>query len=524
MGKIVIFSKPHCSHCDGVKARLKANAIPYHDIDVSDDSDKQQLMTFLTERYTVPQIFFQDMHIGGAVEFKLLKKPELLECAKTALNEPGEPSFLTAKYDEQVLAQSVLPLRTVLDAPNLDEIVDQPAMAPAVTFYKGGFGHIPNAFQYLMLKPEQTAVWMALEACTLNLAIQSIGEGFAPVAFTSAMTAGCSYCAAHTFDRGVRALGADSQIMNTLHDWLRNDYPIDSLLLSEKHRVLVKLARATTDFTLAGSDLEKLREAIGLDTLNRFCDGVGNSLITMGFLNRFNDMVGIEVEASVKQHVGAVFDDAWQWGVHNTEDQLDALAYVDSSNALSPFNPDAADTVKALIMEQALPFVEKYEDYEDWQLPAWLNSFKDAETRRSAMALYQSTLNVGSVASTTKHQMAFALAMLTGFDAIAKEESRIALSQTMDGQKINLDLKLKLIAEGAWQDSSLFSIEEQLALRLADCATQSPPLVSGGLARALNKHFSASEIVEMVMALCTIGVAQRWLTLQNAIHQFTLDL
>jgi len=66
MGCITIFSLPECPHCNRTKAALTAKCIPYTEISLSDYPDKRTDMLVLADRLSVPQVFFNDEHIGGA--------------------------------------------------------------------------------------------------------------------------------------------------------------------------------------------------------------------------------------------------------------------------------------------------------------------------------------------------------------------------------------------------------------------------------------------------------------------------
>ncbi|KAL7480676.1 hypothetical protein ACHAW6_006966 [Cyclotella cf. meneghiniana] len=68
MGRITVFSIDGCSHCRQLKAALTARNIPYSDINISHYPQKRADMLALTDRHTVPQVFFNERYIGGADE------------------------------------------------------------------------------------------------------------------------------------------------------------------------------------------------------------------------------------------------------------------------------------------------------------------------------------------------------------------------------------------------------------------------------------------------------------------------
>lgn len=66
MGRITIFSLDDCPHCKRIKQAFTDRKIPYTEISLSLYPQKRNDMLSLSDRLTVPQIFFNDTHIGGA--------------------------------------------------------------------------------------------------------------------------------------------------------------------------------------------------------------------------------------------------------------------------------------------------------------------------------------------------------------------------------------------------------------------------------------------------------------------------
>ncbi|KAL9178240.1 hypothetical protein ACHAXT_001784 [Thalassiosira profunda] len=68
MGRITIFSVENCNYCRRTKAAFAERGIPYADIDIESYPSKRSDMLALTDRMSVPQVFFNDDHIGGSEE------------------------------------------------------------------------------------------------------------------------------------------------------------------------------------------------------------------------------------------------------------------------------------------------------------------------------------------------------------------------------------------------------------------------------------------------------------------------
>lgn len=75
----LVYSKPQCPYCDQAKALLTAKGLPYQEIILDVGQSKEEGKTYMPvqafkEQYplakTVPQIFKDEVHIGGFVELK----------------------------------------------------------------------------------------------------------------------------------------------------------------------------------------------------------------------------------------------------------------------------------------------------------------------------------------------------------------------------------------------------------------------------------------------------------------------
>ena len=72
MGRVTIFSLPTCPHCKKAKSLLTDYGVEFYDISLGSYPEKRPDMLKLTDRLTVPQIFFDDNHIGGAADLDVL--------------------------------------------------------------------------------------------------------------------------------------------------------------------------------------------------------------------------------------------------------------------------------------------------------------------------------------------------------------------------------------------------------------------------------------------------------------------
>ena len=84
MKKITIYTGPFCNYCDAAKRLLARNNAPYNEIDISKvDGAMDEMIKKANGKRTIPQIFFDNFHVGGYVELRELeKKGELLKLLK----------------------------------------------------------------------------------------------------------------------------------------------------------------------------------------------------------------------------------------------------------------------------------------------------------------------------------------------------------------------------------------------------------------------------------------------------------
>jgi glutaredoxin 3 len=74
MSDVVVYTTDYCPYCDRAKALLAKRAIPFEEVDVSNDSDKRAWLVKTTGRRTVPQIFIKGEPIGGSDELHALDR------------------------------------------------------------------------------------------------------------------------------------------------------------------------------------------------------------------------------------------------------------------------------------------------------------------------------------------------------------------------------------------------------------------------------------------------------------------
>ena len=84
MKNVTVYMGPMCNFCDAAKRLLNRNNIPYKEINIAtEDGKKDEMLAKSNGRRTIPQIFFNEYHVGGYEELRALeKKGELLNLIK----------------------------------------------------------------------------------------------------------------------------------------------------------------------------------------------------------------------------------------------------------------------------------------------------------------------------------------------------------------------------------------------------------------------------------------------------------
>ena len=84
MKNVTVYMGPRCNFCDAAKRLLVRNNIVFNEINIAlQEGKREEMLSKSNGRKTIPQIFFDDLHIGGYQELRALeKKGELLNLLK----------------------------------------------------------------------------------------------------------------------------------------------------------------------------------------------------------------------------------------------------------------------------------------------------------------------------------------------------------------------------------------------------------------------------------------------------------
>jgi len=80
MKSVTIYTGPRCNYCEAAKRLLNRNNVPYKEIDISiTEGAMDEMIKKANGKRTIPQIFFDDQHIGGYDEARALEKENKLQ-------------------------------------------------------------------------------------------------------------------------------------------------------------------------------------------------------------------------------------------------------------------------------------------------------------------------------------------------------------------------------------------------------------------------------------------------------------
>tara|TARA_X000000368_G_scaffold326391_1_gene263417 strand:+ start:305 stop:559 length:255 start_codon:yes stop_codon:yes gene_type:complete len=80
MKNITMYSGPFCNFCEAAKRLLLRNNLEFKELDISTkDGLREEMIKKSNGRRTIPQIFFEDQHIGGYQELRTLEKENKLK-------------------------------------------------------------------------------------------------------------------------------------------------------------------------------------------------------------------------------------------------------------------------------------------------------------------------------------------------------------------------------------------------------------------------------------------------------------
>ncbi|MEM8923158.1 MAG: hypothetical protein AAGD35_06620 [Actinomycetota bacterium] len=389
---------------------------------------------------------------------------------------------------------------------------------PMLNLVKELIGVVPNCDTYLEMWPTGFRTYNLLVPNLLNLPASLIGQG-APkdllglAMYAASMAAGCMYCSAHTCSFAMRrGLSPDALAGNY------NDAEQAVVNLAEA------LGRVPSD--LSSKHLEDLRRYLSEEDIEWLVLGVG----LMGFLNKFMDGMGIELEPEAIADVQDVIGDVgWSTGKH----QWDADLVVESSEEIPQDSiltylrvfrqgPRAARLEGRWtkgVSGRAGEALLLLEDEVGYSFPV-LASLHNKKPVRAVATVLRDNLDTETtvVGLPLKCMVGVVFAMTVGNEMLLSEMVQLA---DLSRSKVEHDLLVDLARFGYASNEKAevptgLSVRENAAIQLARAVSPSPTNVTEITVESITPHLRPDEIVELMVWLSVLQMLHRLYTYYDA--------
>ena len=80
MKNVTIYTGPLCNYCEAAKRLLTRNNVKFKEINIAiTDGAMDEMISKANGKRTIPQIFFDDQHMGGYDDVRALEKDNKLQ-------------------------------------------------------------------------------------------------------------------------------------------------------------------------------------------------------------------------------------------------------------------------------------------------------------------------------------------------------------------------------------------------------------------------------------------------------------
>jgi glutaredoxin 3 len=80
MKSVTIYTGPLCNYCEAAKKLLTRNNVKYKEINITTvDGAMDEMISKANGKRTIPQIFFDEQHMGGYDDVRTLEKENKLQ-------------------------------------------------------------------------------------------------------------------------------------------------------------------------------------------------------------------------------------------------------------------------------------------------------------------------------------------------------------------------------------------------------------------------------------------------------------
>lgn len=165
-------------------------------------------------------------------------------------------------------------------------------LSSLIQFYEETLGFCPNSVKTMHFRPQIAHAFIELNKAVMENQGKVSSSLKRLIGFVASHASGCSYCQAHTIRAAERYGATEDQLLNI---W---DYA--------QHSAFSPAERAALDFALAATSIPNAVDDSIAENLKQYWnDGeiveMLGVIALFGFLNRWNDSMGTELEADANQ-------------------------------------------------------------------------------------------------------------------------------------------------------------------------------------------------------------------------------
>ena len=381
-----------------------------------------------------------------------------------------------------------------------------PEDLPLLHFYKSFFGWWPNCYGYLYRYPEayRAVLYTTLMGAVMSPPMQLVGETLQhAMAFSSSEAHGCDYCQVHT-----AAISGDVGTAHSVKKARHGEAASGEAAFTELERALLDVAGKATTNDVPQELLDHIR-ALEPEKGDDYIAAAGMIASIFGFLNTFNDLASVEIEAGWNRDVQDVF--TVEMGKHGQKSAGDGNP--DNLNFDLPMGELTLPEILARYDAKAGGDYAAYMQETLGVAPNWEHAWHGPIRARHA-AMYVELMGADGpspkVAAEMKHLMARVSAIVRGHDYLAAVEGYMAYVAAAD-KAAALD-RLRACYETALGrgGAALFSPAERAALGLAAASAQIPLVTLAKTMEPLRDQFDQDEIVQLFVVCAVVGSLQRW--------------
>ncbi|SLN71213.1 Hybrid peroxiredoxin hyPrx5 [Roseivivax jejudonensis] len=505
-GNIDIFTKPNCRFCSQAKETLAEAGLGYTQHDVIASDRDANASVYFSGSTTVPQIFIGGLHVNGSEDLALLHMTgRLTDLAGQSVGSLG----LDDVSDEDLRhgAEDLL-LRNEISSSDGTRDKD-PEQWPILSMYKDFFGFWPNTFAYLHRWPE------AYKAFVYDHNGAAIGTGrdalgmplMSALGYATSNAHGCSYCQVHSATTGgENSIDAVNQLEAAKRGEAGENNPFGPFELALADLVARSSTNSVTDEAVATVRHTWSEARMPFGEFNECFASATMIAAAFGFLNVFNDLTGVKVEADwARQAQDGTGLSAGRHGV----DTRQGLPIEPISEG-GPTKEDMVRKYAASVVEAGGPAA--YAKNMLGAEPAWLRSWPQP-LRANHIHLYATIMageDTNGITSELKHLMARVSAIAKGHHVLAAAEGHLAYVAAGRTKNSLLRVRATMAPIRDSQAIELFTEPERAALVFAWLSAQAPLATPHRFVDPVLKHFDEDQLITLIVVCSMASLVQRF--------------